>query len=69
MFYSNGKSNIVKKAAVSVLLISSISINMAFAKESESNTLKEIYHIYYGWSICRGHFGSNQSTINARQKS
>ncbi|SDN85732.1 Murein DD-endopeptidase MepM and murein hydrolase activator NlpD, contain LysM domain [Psychrobacillus sp. OK028] len=43
---SNGKSNIVKKAAISVLLISSISFNMAFAKESESNTLKEIYHIY-----------------------
>ncbi|MCZ8533740.1 peptidoglycan DD-metalloendopeptidase family protein [Psychrobacillus psychrodurans] len=43
---SNGKSNMVKKAAVSVLLISSISFNMAFAKESESNTLKEIYHIY-----------------------
>lgn len=43
---SNGKSNMVKKAAVSVLLISSISFNMAFAKESESTTLKEIYHIY-----------------------
>ena len=43
---SNGKSNKVKKAAVSVLLISSISFNMAFAKESEDNTLKEIYHIY-----------------------
>ncbi|WP_277584069.1 M23 family metallopeptidase [Psychrobacillus antarcticus] len=43
---SNGKSNMVKKAAVSVLLISSISINMAFAKESESNALIEIYHIY-----------------------
>lgn len=43
---SNGKSNIVKKAAISVLIISSFSFNMAFAKESESNTLKEIYHIY-----------------------
>jgi len=43
---SNGKSNMVKKAAVSVLLISSISFNMAFAKESESNTLKEVFHIY-----------------------
>lgn len=46
--HSNRKSNIVKKAAVSILLISSLSFNMAFANENESNedTLKEIYHVY-----------------------
>lgn len=45
---SNRRSNIMKKAAVSMLLISSVSFNMAFANESENNnnTLKEIYHIY-----------------------
>lgn len=43
---SNRKSNMVKKAAVSVLLISSVSFNMAFANEPENTTLKEIYHIY-----------------------
>lgn len=43
---SNRKSNMVKKATVSVLLISSVSFNMAFANERENNTLKEIYHIY-----------------------
>lgn len=47
---SNRKSNIVTKATVSILLISSLSFNMAFANESDSNSnsngLKEIYHIY-----------------------
>lgn len=43
---SDKKSNIVKKATISILLISGLSFNMAFAKENDSNTLKEIYHIY-----------------------
>ncbi|WP_313892721.1 peptidoglycan DD-metalloendopeptidase family protein [Psychrobacillus sp.] len=43
---SNRKSNMMKKAAISILLISSISFNMAFAKEGESAGLKEIYHVY-----------------------
>ncbi|WP_144513438.1 M23 family metallopeptidase [Bacillus sp. FJAT-22090] len=43
---SNKKSNIVIKATISILLISGLSFNMAFAKEDDSNTLKEIYHIY-----------------------
>lgn len=45
--FSNKKSNMMKKAVVSILFISSISFNMAFANERENNnTLKEIYHIY-----------------------
>lgn len=43
---TNRKSSIVKKAAVSILLISSLSFNIAFANEDNSQTLKEIYHIY-----------------------
>ena len=44
---SNRKSSLIKKAAISVLLLSGFSYNMAFANEAESNSdLKEIYHIY-----------------------
>ncbi|TQR11532.1 M23 family metallopeptidase [Psychrobacillus soli] len=43
---SNRKSSIVKKATISILLISGLCTNMAFANEDDSNTLKEIYHIY-----------------------
>ena len=43
---SSSKSNMVKKVAVSALLISTISFNMAFASEGENNNLREIYHIY-----------------------
>jgi len=44
---SNRKSSMMKKAAISVLLLSGFSFNMAFANEAESNgDLKEIYHIY-----------------------
>ncbi|MFJ8064290.1 peptidoglycan DD-metalloendopeptidase family protein [Psychrobacillus sp. NPDC096426] len=43
---TNRKSSIVKKATVSILLISSLSFNIAFANEDDSHTLKEIYHIY-----------------------
>ncbi|SES40974.1 M23 family metallopeptidase [Psychrobacillus sp. OK032] len=43
---TNRKSSIVKKATVSILLISSFSFNIAFANEDESHMLKEIYHIY-----------------------
>ena len=44
---SNRKSSMIKKAAISVLLLSGFSFNMAFANEAESNSdLKEIYHIY-----------------------
>ncbi|TQR20040.1 peptidoglycan DD-metalloendopeptidase family protein [Psychrobacillus vulpis] len=44
--HSNRKSNMMKKAAITVLLISGISFNMAFANEGEGSALKEIYHIY-----------------------
>ncbi|PZX03721.1 murein DD-endopeptidase MepM/ murein hydrolase activator NlpD [Psychrobacillus insolitus] len=44
---SNRKSSMIKKAAISVLLLSGFSFNMAFANEAESNSdLKEIHHIY-----------------------
>ncbi|GGA45536.1 peptidoglycan DD-metalloendopeptidase family protein [Psychrobacillus lasiicapitis] len=43
---ANRKSSIVKKATVSILLISSLSFNIAFANEDDSHLLKEIYHIY-----------------------
>lgn len=43
---SNRKSNVVKKATVMVLLISSLTFNMAFANEENNKSLKEIYHIY-----------------------
>ena len=44
---SNRKSSMIKKAAISVLLLSGFTFNMAFANEAESNSdLKEIYHIY-----------------------
>ena len=43
---SNRKSHMMKKVAISLLLISSLTINMAFANEGKKSTLKEIYHIY-----------------------
>lgn len=44
---SNRKSSMIKKAVISVLLLSGFTYNMAFANEAESNSdLKEIYHIY-----------------------
>ncbi|MDI2586427.1 M23 family metallopeptidase [Psychrobacillus sp. NEAU-3TGS] len=43
---ANRKSSILKKATVSILLISSLSFNIAFANEDDSHLLKEIYHIY-----------------------
>ncbi|WP_391118707.1 peptidoglycan DD-metalloendopeptidase family protein [Psychrobacillus sp. L3] len=43
---SNGKSKMMKKVAVSILLISCLSFNMAFANEGKKSTLKEVYHIY-----------------------
>lgn len=43
---SNRKSNVVKKATIMVLLMSSLTFNMAFANEENNKALKEIYHIY-----------------------
>lgn len=43
---SNRKSNVVKKATITVLLTSSLTFNMAFANEGNDKALKEIYHIY-----------------------
>ena len=40
------RSSLVSKASISILLISTLSFNIAFANEDDSNTLKEIYHIY-----------------------
>lgn len=43
---SNRKSNVVKKATIMVLLMSSLTFNMAFASEENNKALKEIHHIY-----------------------
>ncbi|MET1014866.1 MAG: M23 family metallopeptidase [Paenisporosarcina sp.] len=42
----NRTSNVMKKAAVSALLISSFTFNIGFAKEKQSESLQKIYHIY-----------------------
>lgn len=39
-------SNVMKKAAVTALLISSFTFNIGFAKDNESESLQKIYHIY-----------------------
>lgn len=39
-------SNVMKKAAVTALLVSSFTFNIGFAKENESIPLQKIFHIY-----------------------
>ncbi|MGB5944475.1 MAG: hypothetical protein WBG45_00190, partial [Paenisporosarcina sp.] len=39
-------SNIMKKAAVIVMLASSLTFNIGFAKDNESSQLQKIFHIY-----------------------
>ncbi|WP_391205994.1 peptidoglycan DD-metalloendopeptidase family protein [Psychrobacillus sp. L4] len=60
---SNGKSKMMKKVAVSILLISSLSFNTAFANEGKKSTLKEIYHIY-----ANGHYVGSLSDKKEIQK-
>ena len=42
----NSTSNIMKKAAVIVMLASSLTFNIGFAKDNESSQLQKIFHIY-----------------------
>ena len=42
----NRTSNIMKKAAIIVVLASSLTFNIGFAKDNESSQLQEIFHIY-----------------------
>ncbi|WP_084544140.1 M23 family metallopeptidase [Paenisporosarcina indica] len=42
----NRKSNLMKKAAVIIMLASSITFNIGFAKDNESGQLQKIFHIY-----------------------
>jgi murein DD-endopeptidase MepM/ murein hydrolase activator NlpD len=42
----NSTSNIMKKAAVLVVLASSLTFNIGFAKDNESSQLQKIFHIY-----------------------
>ncbi|MFX3674349.1 MAG: peptidoglycan DD-metalloendopeptidase family protein [Paenisporosarcina sp.] len=39
-------SNVMKKAVVTALLVSSFTFNIGFAKDNESGSLQKIYHIY-----------------------
>lgn len=43
---SGKKTNMIKKAAIAVVLLSGLSVNLAFADESADNELATIYHIY-----------------------
>jgi murein DD-endopeptidase MepM/ murein hydrolase activator NlpD len=42
----NRTSNVMKKAAVTALLVSSFTFNIGYAKDNGSGYLQEIYHIY-----------------------
>lgn len=42
----NRTSNVMKKAAVTALLVSSFTFNIGYAKDNESGYLQKIYHIY-----------------------
>ena len=42
----NRTSNIMKKAAITAVLASSLTFNVGFAKDKELNQLQEIFHIY-----------------------
>ena len=39
----------IKKAAISVLLLSSVSFNMAFANETENNSIKRDLSYIFKW--------------------
>lgn len=43
---SQKKTNVIKKAAISVVLLSGLSFNFAFADETADSELATIYHIY-----------------------
>ncbi|WP_342527338.1 M23 family metallopeptidase [Chryseomicrobium sp. FSL W7-1435] len=43
---SRKKTNVVKKAAITVILLSGLSVNLAFADETADSELTTIYHIY-----------------------
>lgn len=45
-YLPNRTSNVMKKAVVTALLVSSFTFNIGFAKENESSPLQKIYHIY-----------------------
>lgn len=42
----NRKSNLMKKAAIIIMLASSFTFNIGFAKDNESGQLQKIFHIY-----------------------
>ncbi|MFA1643675.1 peptidoglycan DD-metalloendopeptidase family protein [Chryseomicrobium imtechense] len=43
---SRKKTNVIKKAAITVVLLSGLSVNFAFADETADSKLTTIYHIY-----------------------